>query len=1020
MHRVRATRLVARASTTLAVLAVTMFGVPAAAHAGAAVGETSHRWASTEPTADGSISGTITEPNGETADALVPTIYRTDSEGQLEVVEGIGASHGGGSYTVAGLPSGDYFAVAPGDGPVVGATLDRGAAPTWFGGTTLPAAATPIHVEAGQPVDGIDITRVSAAIITGRVTTIDGPVEGARVRASPATIGDVNVGWANRNLWVATLTDAEGRFALRLSPGVDYSIGFGKFDGTVIGETWDDGSNGQGSPTHLNLEPGELRDGVDVELDKPVTITGSVRDSVGAPLSDIDIDAYEIYSDGREPRRASSTISGYDGTFEFRLVPGTYALSFRGRWPQIDEWWQDQADLATATRIELTSGETFDAQVELDSLPTIPSAEPTISGTAVVGSQLTAVTDGWAAGAYFSYRWFADGELLPTEFRSTLSPWPGLEGKAISVEVTGGAAGYIGVSRTSAPTLRVLNWATPTISGTLDGTVWVGRTVYAVPGTWSASTEFAYQWMADGSEIDGATESRLVVPDSVTGARISVKVTGTKPGHPAHSAISAETPGVGRSAVPTISGVPTVGATLSASAGAWTPGTSFYYQWWAGGKILPETGSTYTVHSDLVGKAITVAVSGKLEGYPTPVKVSEPTLRVAVAATPQIAGAPYVGSELSASPGPWTSGTDFAYQWYADDIVIPGAAASTYTVEPTLVGMRLTVEVTGTQSGYPTLARTSVETAAVTFETNSRHSGADRFGTSAAISRAAFARGVPVAYVASGLNFPDALSGAPAAGISGGPILLNGANDYLPWTVSDELFRLAPKRIVVLGGTGAVSDTLRKALESYTSGTVTRLAGADRFATSAAISTASFGAGVPVAYIANGMNFPDALSGAPAAATYGGPVLLTNATSIPAPVAAELQRLKPKRIVVLGGTGAVSDTLRKALESYTSGTVTRLAGADRFATSAAISTASFGAGVPVAYIANGMNFPDALSGAPAAATYGGPVLLTNAASIPAPVAAELQRLKPKRIVVLGGTGAVSESVRAQLNAYLAP
>ena len=99
---------------------------------------------------------------------------------------------------------------------------------------------------------------------------------------------------------------------------------------------------------------------------------------------------------------------------------------------------------------------------------------------------------------------------------------------------------------------------------------------------------------------------------------------------------------------------------------------------------------------------------------------------------------------------------------------------------------------------------------------------------------------------------------------------------------------------------------------------VTRLSGSDRFATSAAISAASFAPGVPVVYVANGFNFPDALSAAPVAGKDGAPVLLVSADAIPAAIQTELARLKPGRIVVLGGVNAVSDAVSQQLASYIS------------------------------------------------------------------------------------------------------
>jgi putative cell wall-binding protein len=305
----------------------------------------------------------------------------------------------------------------------------------------------------------------------------------------------------------------------------------------------------------------------------------------------------------------------------------------------------------------------------------------------------------------------------------------------------------------------------------------------------------------------------------------------------------------------------------------------------------------------------------------------------------------------------------------------------------------------------------TIDTAAVY-----RLAGSDRFSTAAAISAATFAPGVPVAYIATGYNFPDALAGAAVAGSQGAPILLV-TTDSIPPATAAELTRLQPARIVILGSTGVVSSGVEAAANSYTTGGVTRLAGADRYATAAAISAANFSPGVAVAYVATGSNFPDALAGAAAAGSRGAPILLVTRDSIPGATAAELSRLQPGGIVVLGAAGVVSDGVLSALTAYTIGPVSRLAGADRYATAATISAATFAPGVPVAYIATGLNFPDALAGAAVAGSKGAPILLVRPDSLPGATAAELARLQPGMIVILGGTGVVNESVRTQLRAY---
>ena len=199
--------------------------------------------------------------------------------------------------------------------------------------------------------------------------------------------------------------------------------------------------------------------------------------------------------------------------------------------------------------------------------------------------------------------------------------------------------------------------------------------------------------------------------------------------------------------------------------------------------------------------------------------------------------------------------------------------------------------------------------------------------------------------------------------------------------------------------------------------TVSRIAGADRYATAAAVSQATFQPGAAVAFVVTGVNYPDALAGGPAAAKRGGPVLLTERDRLPSPTSDELQRLQPKSIVVLGGPSSVSDAVASSLKSYTSGSVTRVAGNDRFETAAAVSKTVFAAGTSTVYVANGGVFADALAGGPAAGVRGGPLLLLARDTIPSSTSDELHRLAPTTIVVLGGESAVSAGVEQQLRSY---
>lgn len=296
-----------------------------------------------------------------------------------------------------------------------------------------------------------------------------------------------------------------------------------------------------------------------------------------------------------------------------------------------------------------------------------------------------------------------------------------------------------------------------------------------------------------------------------------------------------------------------------------------------------------------------------------------------------------------------------------------------------------------------------------------RIAGSDRYATATAMSRTIFGPGVPVVYVATGAAYADALAGGPAARVANGPLLLTSRSS-LPTPTATELARLQPGRIVILGGTGVVTAAVESALHDYTAGTVTRLAGADRYATAAAISTEAFPAGSRTVYVATGSTFPDALAAGATAARVPAPVLLVGSNALPAATAAELSRLAPDIIIILGGTSAVSDAVLNQLKAH-AGTVRRIAGVDRYATAVNLSASAFAPNsVYTVYVAAGTSFPDGLAAGPVIGTRASPLLLVGSTHLPASVAAELRRLDPARVIVIGGTSVVSDSVRAQIRA----
>ena len=424
----------------------------------------------------------------------------------------------------------------------------------------------------------------------------------------------------------------------------------------------------------------------------------------------------------------------------------------------------------------------------------------------------------------------------------------------------------------------------------IEGLAVIGSILTAIPGEWEPQpVSLSYRWLRGVEAIEGATSSTYEVTQSDFNTRLRVEVTGSKPGYVTQTLQSSQTSTVGwplslGTSVPSISGEAQVGATLRAIAGNWGPSPlTLSYRWFRGqAEIVGATAATYSVGAADESHRISVAVTGIKPGYTTVTLVSPQTDPVrpmpsdlTSTAAPTITGLPYIGATLTANTVAWQPApVALAHQWIRNDEPIPGATAPTYLVGPDDYGSTIRVEVTGSRSGYVSQTITSDPTPIVVEGPRprvERWAGADRYATSAAISAASFEPGVEVAYIASGSGFADALSGAPVAGATGGPVLLVPTGS-IPAVIQNELNRLQPKRIVVLGGPGAVSASVMTQLEA-TFGAVERWAGA-RYATSAAISAASFEPGVEVAYIASGSGSTPCARRTPVAGATGGPVLL--------------------------------------------------------------------------------------------------------------------------------------------------
>lgn len=196
-----------------------------------------------------------------------------------------------------------------------------------------------------------------------------------------------------------------------------------------------------------------------------------------------------------------------------------------------------------------------------------------------------------------------------------------------------------------------------------------------------------------------------------------------------------------------------------------------------------------------------------------------------------------------------------------------------------------------------------------------------------------------------------------------------------------------------------------------TTGFSGRLGGKDRYETASIVAQSGWSTGSDYVIIARGDDFADALCATPLAKHYNAPILLTDSKKLISSTEAEIKALKPKHIIIIGGTGAVTAAVEQKLKGLASD-VQRVAGSDRYDTSVKVAN-TLGKSTKIAVV-RGDQFADALSIAPVAAAESMPVILTKTDKLPDEVKSYLAANKISVSYVIGGTGAVNDAVKSQL------
>ncbi len=285
--------------------------------------------------------------------------------------------------------------------------------------------------------------------------------------------------------------------------------------------------------------------------------------------------------------------------------------------------------------------------------------------------------------------------------------------------------------------------------------------------------------------------------------------------------------------------------------------------------------------------------------------------------------------------------------------------------------------------------------------------GLDRFQTATAISQAMYSS-ANTAILVSSENFPDALSAGPLSVSLQAPILLTPKATLSSHT-EKELTRLGVQKIVIMGGTVAISKEVENSLVAKGM-TIERISGDDRYAT--AIAAAQKLVPPTKIFLADGANFADAMSAGSYASKNGYPIILTN-NAVLSPSTSTYLSSTTAEIIIVGGVNAISAKIETDLKAKGK-TVTRIYGETRFTTAVEMAK-KFYTSAPMAVVANGMNFVDALTAVPYAASMNAPILLTNRDTVDAGVSGHLVESQIENFHFIGGDGVISANVKNNMS-----
>ncbi|WP_346936207.1 family 10 glycosylhydrolase [Clostridium sp.] len=214
----------------------------------------------------------------------------------------------------------------------------------------------------------------------------------------------------------------------------------------------------------------------------------------------------------------------------------------------------------------------------------------------------------------------------------------------------------------------------------------------------------------------------------------------------------------------------------------------------------------------------------------------------------------------------------------------------------------------------------------------------------------------------------------------------------------------------------AENSELQSKLKQLNSITHKQLKGLNRYETSVMVSKEGWSSADTVLLV-NGLANADGLVATPLASAYGAPIILSEKSSLPSETKAEIKRLNPSRVILIGGNTVLSDSLDKQLKEIKSNLVVeRIGGSTRYDTSLLVAKRlDTIADVSKSYVCYGLGEADALSIAAKAGEEKAPIILVEKNVTPRGTLDWLRGESLQTAYFIGGTTNIYSSVISEIN-----